>query len=211
MNETSNTNSLFLESKGYIEPILSDIKIGNFNLIKGDNQFRLFVGDEEWMSYNLETQVEAKQLFSHYYLAKGHVICTGLGLGIRENWILSKKEVLSLTIVEKNHSVIDFHIKSKSSLLKDKRVKIVNQDARKFTSSCDVLLIDHFNDTSEEEIFSDINILNNNITSNICWFWPLESIVSDFNSFKKLKNSIINLPSINEEEFNLFKKLYFDM
>ena len=29
---------------------------------------------------------EAYELYSHYDLAKGHCICTGLGFGVRENW-----------------------------------------------------------------------------------------------------------------------------
>ena len=28
------------------------------------------------------------QVFSHYYIAEGHVVTTGLGFGVRESWLL---------------------------------------------------------------------------------------------------------------------------
>ena len=36
------------------------------------------------MSYRIKDHDEAYELYSHYDLAKGHCICTGLGFGVRE-------------------------------------------------------------------------------------------------------------------------------
>ena len=74
-----------------------------------NQMYRLSVKGEEWMSYRIKDHDQAYELYSHYDLANGHCICTGLGLGVRENWLLNKKEVSKLTVVEKSKEVIDYH------------------------------------------------------------------------------------------------------
>ena len=55
------------------------------------------------------THGQAKQFYSHYNLAYGHVVCTGLGFGTREKWLSTKPEVTKITVIEANKQIIDYH------------------------------------------------------------------------------------------------------
>ena len=73
-----------------------EVTFDNYN-----QMYRLFIDGEDYMSYRIKDHDEAYELYSHYDLAKGHCICTGLGFGVRENWLLTKKEVSKVTVLEK--------------------------------------------------------------------------------------------------------------
>ena len=100
-----------LDQLNYTPPNLKLYKKDSCEVTFDDyNQmYRLFIGGEDYMSYRIKDHDEAYELYSHYDLAKGHCICTGLGFGVRENWLLTKKEVSKVTVLEKNKEVIEYH------------------------------------------------------------------------------------------------------
>ena len=63
-------------------------------------------------------------------LLNGHCICTGLGLGVRENWILNKPGVTKVTVVEKNQEIIDYHKFINPRLFDD--VEVIHCDANEY-------------------------------------------------------------------------------
>ena len=92
-----------LNQLNYTPPNLELYKKDSCEVIFDDyNQmYRLFIDGVDYMSYKIHDHDEAYELYSHYDLAKGHCICTGLGFGVRENWLLTKKEVSKVTVLEK--------------------------------------------------------------------------------------------------------------
>lgn len=64
---------------------------------------RLYVGGELMMS---DTSMEKRSNVEVVHQAKGHVLIAGLGIGMIVHPIAAKREVKSITIVEKSHDVI---------------------------------------------------------------------------------------------------------
>jgi hypothetical protein len=176
------------------------------------------------MSYRNKDHDQAFELYSHYDLAKGHCICTGLGLGVRENWILNKKEVTKVTVIEKNKEVIEYHRYINPSFFDN--VEVIHSDVHDYEGKCDTLLLDHY----EEECRNEYLLLQN--TSKICekiecdtlWFWTLEQIiargsnirsqqvgmyVSNLLVYNELKSRFdLPLPNLSEEDLSLYYFMY---
>lgn len=167
-----------LENFNYVQPTLKTGRFGKFEIRENSpGYFYLYVNGEQWMAYDTNSHLEAYELFSHYKLAKGNVTVTGMGFGVRENWILTKPDVTKLTIVEKSKEVIDYHKRNKSAFLKDPRVEIICMDASEYSGSCDVLLLDHYELTGYESILADVKKIHDNVECNTMWFWPFEKII----------------------------------
>ena len=92
-----------LKQFNYTSPQLQEEEWENIKIqSNGNGYYYLLIDDVQWMAYDENTHLEAFEVYSHYCLAKGHVVVTGLGFGVRENWLLTKNEVTKLTIIEKN-------------------------------------------------------------------------------------------------------------
>jgi hypothetical protein len=76
-----------------------------FEILVKENKYILCLQGVQWMMYD-ENHLQAAQLFSHYYIASGNVIVTGLGFAVRENWLLKNPKVKSLTILERSQKLI---------------------------------------------------------------------------------------------------------
>lgn len=161
-------------------------EFGRVTVEEKNNRFFLKVDGQQWMMYDGNTYAEAYDFFSHYYFAEGHVTCTGMGFGIRENWLLTKPEVTRLTIVEKNQEVYDYHQQINSPFLSDPRVDVVIEDASNYKGSCDVLLLDHYEFPNHSLVLKDVYQIQNNINPKVMWFWPLEDIVMKFKNMYML-------------------------
>lgn len=215
----------------YTQPILKPWKSGDTELVENDKGFCLFKNGHRWMTYHKINHCQAYELFSHYSLAKGHCICTGLGLGVRENWILRKKDVTKVTIIEKNEKVLEYHKYINSPLLKE--CEIIIGDASEILGKCDTLLIDHYEQESLDYMIQDIHKVLNNITCETVWFWSLDGVIikyrqdilnrkkdnftyvssddySYFDAYNDIKNitKIDKLPDLDEDTLNLFCFFY---
>jgi hypothetical protein len=152
------------------------------------------------------------------------VIVSGLGFGARENWLLTKKEVTKLTIIERSEDLINYHKKIESPFLKDTRVEIINCDASNYSGSCDVLLLDHYELETYEDILSDVKKIHDNVSCKKMWFWPFERIISrpinfyrlnkldhcNYTSFNILKEKweLYKIPDFSEQEIDIFCKSF---
>jgi hypothetical protein len=217
-----------LEQFNYTAPKLKEEKWDNIEIkSNGHGYYYLMIDDVQWMDYDANTHLEAYEVYSHYRLAKGHVVVTGLGFGVRENWILTKNDVTKLTIIEKNKSLIDYHLKNNSSFLQDKRVEIINCDALDYKNSCDVLLLDHYELDVYENILANVKQIHDNVNCETMWFWPFEriimhsrrwfsfneepySLITKYEAFNKLKKhwELYKIPEFNEQEINLFCMMF---
>lgn len=195
-----------LQHFNYTPPKLEAGKVGSFEIVEREpGYFYLYINGEQWMAYDMNSHLEAYELFSHYTLAKGHVVVTGLGFGVRESWILTKSDVTKLTIIEKNKEVINYHKRNKSAFLKDPRVEIINMDASEYKGSCDVLLLDHYETSDYEIILADVKKIQDNVDCKTMWFWPFEKIIMHSRRWHTFNDSPYRLIT-KYEAYQLLKK-----
>ena len=166
-----------LRELGYVPPIIKSYDKDGICvwLDKRSHPFpvwRLDVDGIQWMVLD-QRHGQAKQFYSHYKLAYGHVICTGLGFGTREQWIASKPEVTKITVLEKFKEVIEYHedIGTKWS----DKIEIINCDANEYKGDCNFLSIDHYEYDDVLGILDSITKVYKNITCECVWFWMLEA------------------------------------
>ena len=229
-----------LKSLDYTFPNLKEYKKDDCEVIfdTTNNSYRLMVDGQEWMCYKAKEHDEAFELYSHYDLAQGHCICTGLGFGIRENWILNKKGVTKVTVLEKNKSVIDYHRFNSPKFFDD--VEVIQTDVYDYKGKCDTLLLDHYQYGTEAKQANLPNqntailvpftaianvILQNsakvlkNIECDTMWLWSLEHIVgskeveSDVSKlfiYNDIKThfGLHALPDLTEEKLSLYYSIY---
>lgn len=213
----------FLLDHNFIVPKLDHWKSENTTVETNETHCGLFQGNDLWMGYDYRSHYQALQLFSHYDLAKGHCICTGMGLGVRENWLLRKKEVTKITVIERNKELIDYHKYNKSSFLNE--CEIIIGDASEYNGQCDTLLLDHYETELPEYILENSKHVSNNIESNVMWIWPLEKIIRyhrreyaqqfrRIKSHKEVYNEIIRnykldkLPQLDESTLSFYCFLF---
>jgi hypothetical protein len=152
-----------------------------FEIVKKNEYYILKINGNQWMMYDTISHLQASQLFAHYYLAFGDVIATGLGLGIRENWLLNNPNIKSLTILEKNEDIIKYH-KEINPILFEK-AKIINCDAKSYIGKCNTLLLDHYEFESMYDIVNDVKEICKNIECDKMWFWHIETqILADLHN-----------------------------
>jgi hypothetical protein len=217
-----------LSKYGFVVPELKSWSNKNAKVWNNEeNTTILSVDDMEWMGYSSVDSFQSAELFSHHYLAKGHCVCTGMGLGIRENWLMNKKEVTKITIIEKNEQVLEYHKYNKSPFLKECEVLI--SDASDLNGKCDTLLLDHYEDESYKDIIKNVKKISNNVDCETLWFWPLERLITDYKNYKnnnfnllddgyqsypeiyekiKVKNGLSKLPDLDDETLRLFCFLF---
>lgn len=159
-----------------------------FEIRKTNNTYFLYINGQQWMMYEMDNHYQASQVFSHFFIADGDVITTGLGLGVREKWLLNNNKVKKLTIIEKNKELIELHKEINPELFE--KSKIINCDIREYKGECDTLLLDHYEWESMDYIIEDVkNICNNNIKCKKMWFWHLETkILADTHNYKNVDN-----------------------
>jgi len=195
-----------LEKFDYKPPVIQEGNFGSVGISLNDvGYYYLSVNGVQWMAYNSNTHLEAYEVYSHYELAEGHVVVTGLGFGARENWLLTKKEVTKLTIIERSDDLINYHKSINSDFLKDPRVEVINCDASEYSGNCDILLLDHYELNSFEEILSDVKKIHDNVSCKKMWFWPFERIIMHSRRWHSFNDEPYNLIT-KHEAFNLLKK-----
>lgn len=209
-------NKLNFELPNIVEDTINDLRV-----YTKDNNIFLDIGEVRWMVLTKQNKQEVFQFYSHYKLAKGHCICTGLGFAIRENWLLTKSDVSKITVLEKNKNLIDYHKKHNSKIIDN--LEVINIDAFNYYGSCDTLLLDHYEGGLEFEtdFLYATKLICENIKHNTLWFWPLEMLLSChyknylglnltkiYNGYKKFFK-LKTLPSLNENELFEFCKVFY--
>jgi hypothetical protein len=209
----------FLYSKGFKEPNLVDYNHNGLQIFFKNDEWFVTQNGVQWMAYSKKNYNEVFHVYSHWLFAEGHCICTGLGLALRENWILTKKEVSKLTVIENNLNIIDYHYKNNRDIFN--KLDIIHADVYEYTGVCDTLLIDNFEGgiEYEAEFCHSAKLISEKIYSNKMWFWPLEYFLivhyrnyiglSLEEIYYKIKTffKLDKLPNLNEEQ--LFELCYW--
>ena len=212
-------NKSILYDLGYTDPKIVEYSCNGLTIFEKNNQLFLEQDGVQWMSLNKSDYQQVFQFYSHYVLAEGHCLCTGLGFALRENWLLSKKEVTKITVVEVNKNIIDYHNKFNPEIME--KLEVIHCDVYNYKGSCDTLLIDNFEggvNYFNTFILSSQSICRN-IKHNKVWFWQFELILSlhyrDYIGLSlseiyhrtKIYFELHNLPELSEEQ--LFEFCYF--
>jgi len=176
----------FLKDFNFREPFIQEFSKDNFGVFKesrvlGGQEHSVFVfmqDDLRCMAWNKTSNKEVFEAFSHYYLARGHVICTGMGFLLRENWLLSNPNVNKITVIEYNKNIIEYHKVFNPNILR--RIEVIHEDAYIFKGKCDTLLIDNFEGgiEFENEFLCGAKIICDNIDHELAWMWPMEYILN---------------------------------
>jgi len=197
----------------YSPPKLIPFSNNGIDVIVENNTYFLYENGQQWMSYDTNTHAQALQFFSHYDIAKGHCICTGLGFGVRENWLLKKPGVSKITLIEKNKNIIEYNKIINPELMKN--VEVINENASDYKGKCDTLLLDHYESQSPNYILNNVESCVKNIKSQTMWFWPLERYISreKDNNLETYKNfamryNLFSLPYIDKRKLDLYIKLF---
>jgi hypothetical protein len=203
-------------------PNIVKYKNNNISITKENNIWTLYANNNRWMTWDLSTNAQLFEFYSHYTLAKGHCICTGLGFLLRENLLLQKPEVTKITVIEKNEELINYHKNFNPRLMN--KIEVINCDANDYKGRCDTLLIDNFEPNTnyfEYDLLCNVANINKNITCDVMWFWPLEHILNAhyknyiglnlqqiYENIKKYFG-LTKLPVLSEKELLDFCKMFF--
>jgi len=197
-----------------LKPILDyyPIQYGNAKIVSSSDipaNFRLTVNDLQWCVLRNDNR-EMRQLFLELNRSSGDVVTTGLGFGIVQSYLLTKKDITSLTVFEKSLDVIEiFKETCKMNDFDITRLNIINDDANNMKNiTCDWLIMDHFEGIHQPawEIIDSVRTITSNNNAKNVWFW---SIIKTYDNFCKMKQL-----NINVESFNIFvnvlniKKIY---
>lgn len=186
-------------------------------------QYHIYYNNTRWMIWNPKNKKSLFEVYSHYALAYGHCICTGMGFLLREKWILQKPNVTKITVIEINKELIDYHKKFNPDIMS--KMEIVNCNVYDYKGKCDTLLIDNFEgsiyQTSDADKFLlSVNLINKNIDSKTTWAWPMESLL-DLHYKKYIGMSLVEIyekikryyklekfPVLSEEDLFYFCYVY---
>lgn len=126
------------------------------------------------MVYDQLTNRQVKEFYSQYDMAYGDVLVTGFGFGILANWLASKPEVKSVTVVELEKDIYDMYLLNNTL---DKKVSVVIADASTYRTDnkYDCLFLDHYESNIKEWVFRDMRRIVKNIPNHsLFWVWSLE-------------------------------------
>lgn len=210
-----------LQQLNYTPPHIVEYNNNNTVVTRGEPHiWQLQVHGHQWMSYDTILHTEIYQLYSHYDLADGHCICTGLGFGSREQWLLTRPNVTKVTVLEKNKEVIEYHQHIKSPFLD--HIEIIHTDAAEYKGSCDTLLLDHYQfepfSKKRASLIRNIKQCSTNIQHNVLWFWPLEALITKsslvphldtYDQYQFLRNSLPTLPDLDIHTIRLYIMMYY--
>ena len=179
-------------------PTLDAIQINDTVIKQDGSEFSLWYNDTRYMYENIDTKTSLQELVPQIDIAKGHVICTGLGFLLREEKLLEKDEVDCVVVIEKNKDVIDIQRKLNPEIM-DKLI-IINDDANLYEGKCDTLLIDHFEDEDHNKLPIVKNCYNN-IQHKQMLYWDLFADYTRFADYQWLRKQFNTLPNFTPSQF----------
>jgi hypothetical protein len=209
----------FITNNSIELPKIEEYKFGSLEIKKQKESFYMYVNSQQWMIYSPQSGIQLFEFYSHNFLSKGVVVCTGMGFLIRESWILKNPNVTKVIVVENSKDVIDYHKEKNAKILE--KIEIIHGDANNLEIECDCLLVDHFEMESFEKILTDVVNLSKKINHKVLWFWSLEKMIlakssKEKKSFLEIYNNIrqnnnlSTLPQLNKETLEDFIYHYFN-
>ncbi len=159
---------------------------GPINIIDHGDHYSLYNNQEQWMSYQKNSDSEIKAQYSSYDLAFGDVLVSGLGFGILPLWLCDNSNVNSVTVIEISKDVIKLF---KESNVVPNKLTIINDNMITYNTNkkYNAILLDHYEKQDFDFILKDIENICNRIDHDIFWAWSLEAIYL-FKMYSSLDN-----------------------
>ncbi len=139
-----------------------------------DGSFYLKHSDVHWHVYEPLSIREYCEQWSGYDLAYGDVLLSGFGFGHMPNWVASKPEVKTVTVIESSPDVISAYLANNKM---PKNVSVIIDDANTFTTDkkYDCIIYDHIqNGQPNVSFYKDVCQAAKNIPHDLVWFWSIE-------------------------------------
>lgn len=215
---------------------IEEDQINNFKISKiNNNTFVLSNKDKQLMTYGKWHNIQAKELYSSYDLAKGNVALSGLGFGVLALWVANKPGVKTVTVFENSQEIIHMFLKHN---ICPYNLKIVCADINEIVTDehYDCLFLDHYEKEDTLTKYMNMSTICENIPNHdIFWAWSLEKEyiklmyrlsdyfmldhdltrnIIDFSEkwedFIKNVFPLKNIPKLNNSKINEYIYTYFD-
>lgn len=117
---------------------------------------------------------QRREFLVEHDLAHGHVVLTGLGLGLLARDLEQLDRVHRITVLEANRDVIEiWHELCRVNDYRAKKIQILNQRADQVqTIAHDCLFLDHWESHSEHYVIGEAQTLASQSSAEVVWFWP---------------------------------------
>jgi hypothetical protein len=191
--------------------VIKEISYNGIEVIKDKDRpktYQLFNKGKRWMILDQFTNREIKEFYSSYDMAYGDVLITGFGFGFLATWVALKPDVKSVTIIESEQGVIDVFLMNNSL---PKKITLVVADASTYKTDkqFDCILLDHYEENTHEEVFTDMRKIAANIPNhNLIWAWSLEVrlavLVYNLGQKEPIASSLNNYYNFHEK-YDFFK------
>ena len=218
--------------------IVKELSLKEIDIIRDTRMpdtYRLFNKGVRQMVHDQFTNRQIKEFYSAYDMAYGDVLLTGFGFGILAQWLASKPEVKSVTVIELDQDIYDIFLMNNTL---DAKINVIIADASTYTTDkhYDCLFLDHYEANINEWVFRDMRRLAANIPNHdLFWVWSAEFKLAevgyglnahgiyngflhdnyiDFHTnyayFKEKICAIATLPDLTPEKINEYVYTYFD-
>jgi len=196
---------------------------------------RLFYKGVRQMVHDQFTNRQIKEFYSQYDMGYGDILITGFGFGILANWLASKPEVKSVTVIELEKDIYDIFLMN-NTLHEKVNVIIADASTYKTDKHYDCLFLDHYESNINEWVFRDMRRIVKNIPNHdLFWAWSLEFKIAEvaysldahnlynaylhdnyvdfyekYDYFKGTICGIHTLPDLSQEKINEYVYTYYD-
>ena len=191
----------FLKEYNYVIPKFCVYKDDHINIYLEYGDFKLYLKSYLAMGYKIN-HTTAAMFIPHYEMAYGHVISTGLGLGVLATWLAVKPEVTKITIIENDLHLINY-FKTYGDL--PDKVELIHGDGETYTGKCDVLFPDHMTNvySKNKRLVTWPNILDR-IECDLVYTWRIAKNVKSYEKYLDMRIDIPKLPYITEEKYKIY-------
>jgi len=147
--------------------------------IRRPKTYRLFNKGVRQNVHDQFVNREIKEMYSQYDMAYGDVLLTGFGFGVLAQWVASKPEVKSVTVIELEKDIYDIFLMHNKL---HEKVNVIFEDATTYTTDkhYDCLFLDHYEHNINEWVFRDMRRVVRNIPNHdLFWAWSLEQKIAE--------------------------------
>ena len=126
------------------------------------------------MSLDLANPWQRQEFLVERALAHGHVVLTGLGLGLLARDLELLDCVEKVTVLEADKDVIDlWRTLCRINNYQPQKIEVINQRADQVQQiKHDCLFLDHWESHSENLVVAEARTLASQSSADTVWFWP---------------------------------------
>lgn len=191
-----------IDFNSFAYPNITQSEFGDARIINDkNNDFRLFVGDKDWMSDDIQTRSSLKEFYGACCRANGDVLLSGLGFGILPVCLATKDNVKSILVIEKYESVIELFKKNNPNY--SQKIKIINDDINSYKTldHFDYIHLDHYEyEPIDYQIKNMQDICKNIPNHSELYAWRIELLY-----LQKMLNSVLD-NVVTTNKWKEFKK-----